>query len=181
MELPPLPADYKKRMPRFDEELKLCVVGPDAFGREARLSPSTADAWLSMSRESEEVGIRLLLLSAFRGVDRQADILRRKLSAGLSLDVILRVSAYPGFSEHHTGRAIDIGSPDCEHFSEAFEATREFRWLYDHASRFGFSLSYPRRNRYEIAYEPWHWCMSKKEKPNQTPEPASFARVHLKR
>jgi D-alanyl-D-alanine carboxypeptidase len=166
MELPPLPADYEKRMPRFDEEVSLRVVGMDAFGREARLSAYAAEAWASMRRESEEVGVRLLLLSGFRSIDRQAEIVRRKLSAGFSLDDILRVSAFPGFSEHHTGRAIDIGSPDCEHLSEAFDATCEFRWLCHHASRFGFSLSYPRGNPYGIAYEPWHWCMSKKEKPN---------------
>ncbi|HVT32680.1 MAG TPA: D-alanyl-D-alanine carboxypeptidase family protein, partial [Rhodanobacteraceae bacterium] len=33
-----------------------------------------------------------------------------------------------------------------------------FAWLKRHASRFGFRLSYPRRNRHGIAYEPWHWC-----------------------
>lgn len=107
---------------------------------------------------AESDGARLLLLSGFRSIARQTEIVRRKIEAGKSLEEVLRTSAYPGFSEHHTGRAIDLGSPDCEHLSEAFEATREFHWLTRHASRFGFFLSYPRHNPAGIAYEPWHWC-----------------------
>jgi len=78
----------------------------------------------------------------------------------MSLADILKVSAYPGYSEHHTGRAVDIGSPDCAHLTEAFEATREFSWLAEHAAGFGFVLSYPRDNPHGIAFEPWHWCLT---------------------
>jgi D-alanyl-D-alanine carboxypeptidase len=150
-------------MPSFAEEPGRCMVGCDAFGREVALATDAAQAWVTMRDESVTDGIQLQLLSGFRSIDRQADIVGKKLAAGQSLEAILRVNAYPGFSEHHTGRAIDLGSPDCEHFSEAFEATREFRWLGKHASRFGFSLSYPRDNPCGIAYEPWHWCMSIKQ------------------
>lgn len=166
MELPPLPARYEERMPRFMEESRLHHVGLDTFGREVQLTLETAEAWAAMCRESAKVGIRLLLLSGFRSVSRQVEILKKKLSTGLSLEAILRVNAYPGFSEHHTGRAIDIGSPDCEHFSEAFEHTREFQWLCGHAVHFGFTLSYPRDNPHGITYEPWHWCLSKNQ-PNR--------------
>ena len=41
---------------------------------------------------------------------------------------------------------------------EEFERSPAFAWLKRHASRFGFRLSYPRRNRHGMAYEPWHWC-----------------------
>ena len=87
--------------------------------------------------------------------------MEKNLAQGLPLDAILRANAYPGFSEHHTGRAIDIGSPDCAHFEEIFETTREFLWLSEHAARFGFQLSYPRDNTAGIVYEPWHWYRRK--------------------
>jgi len=146
-------------MPRYAEAVVLRVVGLDVFGRETRLTPAAADAWLGMRRAAEGDGARLLLLSGFRSIERQTEIVRRKLNAGLALEDILKVSAYPGYSEHHTGRAVDIGSPDCAHLAEAFEHTREFAWLTAHAADFGFALSYPRANAHGIAFEPWHWCM----------------------
>jgi len=163
MNLPPPPAGYEARLPRFAEETRLCGVGRDALGREVRLAVDAAAAWAAMQAEAERAGVRLLLLSGFRSVERQAEIVQKKLAAGQTLDAILRVNAYPGFSEHHTGRAVDVGSADCEHLSEAFESTREFTWLNRHAARFGFTLSYPRGNPHGIAYEPWHWCHSPKK------------------
>lgn len=65
----------------------------------------------------------------------------------------------PGYSEHHTGYAIDIGDgarPDT-HLSEAFEDTPAFRWLEKNAARFSFELSFPRHNPQGVSYEPWHW------------------------
>jgi D-alanyl-D-alanine carboxypeptidase len=100
----------------------------------------------------------LVPLSAFRSVARQTTIIRRKLARGQAIADILRVSAVPGCSEHHTGRALDLGSPDHLKLEVSFARTREFRWLKKHAARFGFRLSYPRRNPHGISYEPWHWC-----------------------
>ena len=155
--LPP-PIDYADRMPRFDEAECLESVGVDTFGREIQMTPETAQAWLKMKRVSEEAGLQLLLISGFRSIARQTEIIQRKLEEGVTMDAILRVNAYPGHSEHHTGRALDLGSPDAEHLSETFETTREFAWLNEHAAQFGFQLSYPRNNPHGITYEPWHWC-----------------------
>ena len=102
--------------------------------------------------------VNLLPLSGYRSVARQARIIRQKLRAGQAIADILRLVAAPGCSEHHTGRAIDIGSPDNQQLDEDFAMTAEFRWLRKHAARFGFRLSYPRGNRHLIGYEPWHWC-----------------------
>lgn len=162
MPFPPPPPDYHLRMLPMEEAQRLVVVGPDAFGREVQLTEEAAMAWAAMRQAAEREGISLLLLSGFRSIERQTEIIQAKLSAGQPLEAILRVNAYPGFSEHHTGRAIDLGSPDCPHFSEAFETTREFGWLNRQAVLFGFTLSYPRGNAPGIAYEPWHWCLGKK-------------------
>ncbi len=145
-------------MPRFAEATQLQTVGIDTFGREIQMAPDTAQAWLEMKRTSKEAGVNLLLISGYRSISRQTKIVQRKLDAGITLDEILRVNAYPGYSEHHTGRALDLGSPDAEHLTEAFESTHEFQWLQTHASQFGFRLSYPKNNHHGIAYEPWHWC-----------------------
>ncbi len=70
---------------------------------------------------------------------------------------ILSVSAAPGYSEHHTGRAVDLTTPGTRPLEEDFEATPAFEWLTGTAEDFGFRMSYPRNNRHGIAYEPWHW------------------------
>ena len=157
MQLPPPPVGYQERMPRFDEALDLRVVGQNPFGRDVLLAETAANAWIEMLSASIEDGVRLLLLSGYRSMFRQAEIVRGKLDSGMLLEAILQVNAYPGFSEHHTGRAIDFGSPDCEHFTEAFETTKEFAWLNSHAGQYGFALSYPRLNTHGIVFEPWHW------------------------
>jgi zinc D-Ala-D-Ala carboxypeptidase len=152
-----VPFAYRGRLPRFKDAAELVCVGRDVHGRDALLHPNAAEALGRMAAEAVVCGATLLIVSAFRSIDRQTEIVRRKRDKGLSWDAILKVSAYPGFSEHHTGCAVDIGSPGCCDLVEDFEKTQEFRWLDVHAAEFGFLMSYPRGNRFGIAYEPWHW------------------------
>ena len=88
----------------------------------------------------------------------QTAIVRAKLAGGKTIAEILRFVAAPGCSEHHTGRALDIGSPEELELDGKFERTAAFRWLRRRAGEFGFHLSYPRGNRHGFGYEPWHWC-----------------------
>lgn len=156
-----IPADYARTrgMPVQREARSLVLVGPAADdGKPVRLTPRAAVAWRRMVAAAARDGVALLPISGYRSVARQGRIIHRKLAAGQPIGDILKLVAAPGCSEHHTGRAIDIGSPeDCE-LDEHFARTAEFRWLRRHAVRFGFRLSYPRGNAHGIAYEPWHWC-----------------------
>ncbi len=156
-----IPADFAKRAERRlqSEAKRLVFIGRARDdGRILRLTPGAAKAWRKMQAAAAEDGLTLLPLSAFRSVARQTAIIRRKLAAGQRIEAILRVSAGPGCSEHHTGRALDLGAPDHLALEVTFARTPEFRWLKRHAIRFGFHLSYPRSNRQGISYEPWHWC-----------------------
>ena len=137
-------------------ELVIAEVGDD--GREHRLTPAAAAAWQAMRAAALADGVILKIESAFRSIERQAEIVRAKLERGLSLDAILEVSAPPGYSEHHTGRAIDVTTDGVQPLADEFEKTEAFRWLSTNAARFGFSLSYPAGNPHGYAYEPWHWC-----------------------
>ena len=69
-----------------------------------------------------------------------------------------RVSAPPGYSEHSTGFAIDIGDATQREtdFETGFENTNAFKWLLKNAAKFHFKLSFNKNNKY-IDYEPWHW------------------------
>jgi len=133
--------------------------GARAGRREYLLAPTAAAKWREMSAAALTDGVVIKIASAFRSVDRQAEIIRAKLAEGLSLDAVLCVSAPPGYSEHHSGRAIDVTTDEgVAPLEPEFERTRAFRWLSKNAGRFGFFLSYPAENPYGYDYEPWHWC-----------------------
>lgn len=136
----------------------LVSIGEDVFGREQHMIGPAADAWIALRTAAQADSVTLRPVSAFRGIDYQAEVIRRKLAAGRDINAILEVNAVPGYSEHHTGRALDITTPDTRALEEAFETTPAFEWLSKHASRYGFFLSYPRDNALGMAYEPWHWA-----------------------
>ncbi len=83
--------------------------------------------------------------------------MQKKLAAGETLESVLRVNAAPGYSEHHTGRAVDLGTPGCPPLTEGFDRLAVFAWLATHGRDFGFTMTYPRDNPQGIIYEPWHW------------------------
>jgi D-alanyl-D-alanine carboxypeptidase len=91
-------------------------------------------------------------------VEHQARLISDKLDAGQPLEQVLQVIAPPGCSEHHTGKAVDLGTREAQPLDPEFESTPAFAWLKDHAARFGFRLSFPPNNVYGYVYEPWHWC-----------------------
>jgi D-alanyl-D-alanine carboxypeptidase len=137
-------------------ELESAEIGLD--GRDHLLIPSAAEAWRRLKAAALADGITLFIVSAFRSVDRQAEILRRKLDAGMSTKAVLAICAPPGFSEHHTGRAVDLSTPGSQPLEAEFDQTAAHAWLQTNAGRFGYRLSYPVGNPWGFQYEPWHWC-----------------------
>jgi zinc D-Ala-D-Ala carboxypeptidase len=133
------------------------LVPIDSAERQLYLAPRTAVQWHAMQNAAAKDNIELLLISGFRSVDRQREIIENKLAKGVDLLAVLTVIAAPGFSQHHTGLALDIGTPTHPSLTEDFENTATFRWLASHARDFGFIMPYRRSNQYGFIYEPWHW------------------------
>jgi len=117
------------------------------------------DSLMKMKEEAKKDGIYLVFLSGYRSINLQNDIfyslksIRNQEAAERA-----RVSAPPGYSEHSTGFAIDIGDATQREtdFETDFENTDAFRWLIKNAAKFHFKLSFNKDNKY-IDYEPWHW------------------------
>jgi len=117
------------------------------------------DSLLNMREEAKKDGIYLVFLSGYRSTNLQNDIfyslksIRNQVAAERA-----KVSVSPGYSEHSTGFAIDIGDATQREadFETDFENTDAFRWLIKNAAKFHFKLSFNKDNRY-IDYEPWHW------------------------
>ena len=144
-------------LPLVPEPNWLAFAGFDQFQRPLWLHIDAARAWLRMQAAALADAVMLDAISGYRSHDYQLGIFERKLGRGLSMPDILAVNAAPGFSEHHSGLALDIGTPDAAPAEEAFETTPAFAWLHSHASAYGFAMSYPRDNPHGIIYEPWHW------------------------
>ena len=136
----------------------LALAGFDRWRRPLWLRPGAARAWRAMQRAAALDGVALDAISGYRSHDYQLGIFERKLARGQSVAQILQVNAAPGFSEHHGGDALDIGTPGEPPAEESFEHTHAFAWLVANAGDFGFVMSYPRDNPHGIVYEPWHWC-----------------------
>lgn len=138
----------------------LVLAGRDRYQRPLWLRPDAARAWRHLRTAAAREGVVLEAVSGYRSHAYQYGIFRRKLARGLSLEEILAVNAAPGYSEHHSGQALDLAVPGQGAAVPEFEQTAAFAWLQRRAGDFGFGLSYPRGNRHGIVYEPWHWCFA---------------------
>ena len=147
-----------------EEAENLVVAEIGANGRDHCLVAEAAEAWKMMQAAVLRDGATIFIVSAFRSVERQAEIVRGKLDTGITIEEILNVCAPPGYSEHHTGRAVDVSTPGTPSLEDAFDQTLAFDWLMNNANRFGFYLSYPVGNPQGYQYEPWHWCYRENSK-----------------
>ena len=157
-----IPSDYpeKTRLPIQVTPEDLVDIGPDCYGRPQCMQSTAASAWSGMRDAAALESIELLVVSAYRSFEYQVQVIQRQLATGKSIESILTRVAAPGFSEHHTGRALDLTTPGYEAVEEEFEDSPAFSWLGANASAHGFRLSYPRDNPHGVIYEPWHWCYS---------------------
>ena len=146
------------QLPPVAEPAELAYAGRDRYQRPLWLLAPTAHAWQRMRDAALTDGVRIEAISGYRSHAYQFGIFARKLTRGQTVDEILAVNAAPGYSEHHSGRAIDIGAPGEPPAEESFELTPAFAWIARHAVDFGFTMSYPRDNPHGITYEPWHFC-----------------------
>ena len=155
-----IPDDYavRYRLSLCHEESDLLEAGRDIYGRKQRLYRATAGAWRRMRETARSQAVVLELVSAYRSVEYQRAIFARKLGSGQPLEEILGVNAAPGYSEHHTGRAIDLTTSGLAPLEVDFERSPAFDWLVGNAAEFDFSMTYPRNNHSGIAFEPWHWA-----------------------
>ncbi len=132
-------------------------AGRDRYARPLWLDRDAALAWQRMQAAARDDDIWLEPVSGYRSHAYQLGIFARKRARGLHVQDILAVNAAPGFSEHHSGQALDISAPGEPSAEESFEHTTAFAWLQEHAATHGFAMSYPRDNPHGIVYEPWHW------------------------
>lgn len=127
----------------------------------------------NMFDDAQKNGYKLIVCSGYRSIDYQSQLFHKKISVILksnpsyshAIKEAATVVMPPGYSEHHTGLAVDIVSENNLLLEEEQENTPENIWLQNNCYKYGFILRYP-KNKEEITkviYEPWHFRYVGKE------------------
>lgn len=125
-----------------------------------RMRKAAAKQFNAMVSAARSSGVIIVPISGFRSVSEQQHIFFGvKAQRGQAAKKRAEVSAPPGYSEHHTGYAVDLGDGNvpATNLSPNFENTAAFKWLEKNAGYYSFELSFPRNNSQGVSYEPWHW------------------------
>ncbi len=132
---------------RFDPRLEQTHLRADA-----------ARALEQLFASAETTGYHLTFISGYRSGSHQQLIYTNSLRAYGAATTDEAV-ARPGYSEHQTGWAADIGRRDgaCE-LQVCFGGQPEGRWLQQHAHEYGFIIRYGHSQEALTGYhyEPWH-------------------------
>lgn len=139
--------------------LTVASYGPGEYQRFERLDPQAALALMKLIYAARYEGVWIIPVSGFRSIADQEKLFEAQIQKLGSPEAAAKLSAPPGYSEHHTGYAIDLadGHFQKQDITYNFATTDAFKWLNLHAKEFGFELSFPQNNSQAVSYEPWHW------------------------
>ena len=136
---------YKDCSPSKLTSVNKCLVHKDC-----------AAAFKKMQADAKKDGCNLRIVSGYRSSEYQVKVFKRKFNgkypSSEQMKERLKYSAPSGYSEHHTGLAIDINETET-----TFKGTKEYEWLIKNAKKFGFEISFPKNNAQGLGFEPWHW------------------------
>lgn len=116
---------------------------------------SARDAFVDMAEKAKEDSIELIVDSGFRSASFQKRIIEKRLATGEEYLKVINYVAPPGYSQHETGRALDMVPSEAR-----FVHTDIYKWLQTNANQFGFYETYPEDKTGVIPWEPWHWYYS---------------------
>ena len=103
---------------------------------------------------NKEIDLKIYVRSAYRDYNDQDKVYNEYLKL-YGTNYVKKYVAYPGFSEHQTGLAVDIKASS----SDIFANTKESNWLKKNAHKYGFILRYPKSLVNVTGYqnEEWHY------------------------
>jgi zinc D-Ala-D-Ala carboxypeptidase len=145
-----------------DSQDRLVSIGTYGQGTDQRtesLDKDAAQAFAQMVADAKAAGVSIIPISGFRTIADQEKLFERQIKRQGSPAEASRLSAPPGYSEHHSGYALDIGDGNqpSKDLKYEFDNTAAYRWMQTHAANYGFELSFPPNNAQGVNFEPWHW------------------------
>jgi D-alanyl-D-alanine carboxypeptidase len=116
-----------------------------------------ATALSHMFADAQAAGYTLVADSGYRSHDYQVTVYNGYVKQW-GQDYTDTISARPGYSEHQTGWAVDIGTGSC-HVEDCFADTPGGKWAQANAYKYGFLLRYPETltNVTGYSHEAWHF------------------------
>ena len=132
----------------------LTAPAPYAINKDTLyLTPEAEKALSIMAEAAKKEGVTLLVSSTYRSYEYQ-DGLFKRYSKKYGLKEAERFSARPEATQHRLGTVIDFGS-----ITDEYAQTKAGKWLYKNASKYGWSLSYPKGYEKVTGYmwECWHY------------------------
>ena len=112
------------------------------------------NAFKKMSEAASKEGYSIIINSAYRSYQDQVDLSDLYLRT-YGQNYVDKYVAKPGYSEHQTGLAFDIGSLN----TNVFANSKEYVWMKDNAHKYGFIERF--QKKYEgitgFRSEPWHY------------------------
>jgi zinc D-Ala-D-Ala carboxypeptidase len=131
---------------------------PSTYNKD--IDPEASAAVKKMMEAAKVEGHSLQAFSGFRSYEYQTSLYERYVNKD-GKEAADRYSARPGYSEHQSGLAFDIGEVGREDLwlTEAFGETEAGKWLMNHAHEYGFILRYPKGKEHVTGfmYESWHY------------------------
>ena len=109
-----------------------------------------AVAWKEIRDAAAKDGVKLIPSSGWRSFEEQKALWTERSDPDVR--AIKGPAAKPGYSNHQSGRAVDIrGCPGVKQLSDG-HSTPVYDWLKTNAKRFGFQRT--------VTVEAWHWEIS---------------------
>ena len=146
------------------KDWNLVLVGP-----KNKIENEVAESQLAATK----AGFPLVIISAFRSVESQKEVFDTNVNGLVSGNGMTEEEAIaktketitePGYSEHHTGLAVDIVDQDWYNTYQTQVLDASYgdqpgaKWIAENAPKYGFIIRYPkdRQDITGITYEPWH-------------------------
>ena len=129
---------------------------PSEYASEDNLKSSRLafNAFKVMSDAASKEGYNIVINSAYRSYEDQVDLSNEYLK-WYGQNYVDKYVAKPGYSEHQTGLAYDIGSRTVNVFANS----KEYQWMKDNAYKYGFIERFTKRWETITGFraEPWHY------------------------
>jgi zinc D-Ala-D-Ala carboxypeptidase len=153
-----------QELPKEPTYIKDILIANKQYPLPSTYSPGESKearaAFNEMAAAAKLDGFELIAFSTYRSYDYQTGLYERYVERDGS-EAADRYSARPGYSEHQTGLAFDIGEVNNEQYyaSEKFGETEAGKWVAANAYRFGFIMRYPEGKEKITGYmhESWHF------------------------
>ena len=121
--------------------------------KDLSLTKTAEQALQEMALAAKQDGVTLVVSSSYRSYTYQKNLFDRYVRESGEKEAE-RFSARAGTSQHQLGTVLDFGS-----ISDAFAQTRAGKWVLQNASKYGWSLSFPKGYEAVTGYvwESWHY------------------------